>query len=256
MTFSKKLITLSAAAVLAATPVAAVTSFNTTAHAATTIHATYGKHSTVTVRRAAHFYSKTGKKLSRTTSKGAQYTIWDVKTIKGQVYLSIQTDFKYWLKASDVNGSVQYTSGNKTVKLTIKNGKVTTTNTKKSSKKSTKKTTKKSSSKKSSSKSTKKTTKKSTKKSSSKKSSSKTTKKTTKKSSSTSVVTIKTIRKTHVVNAKGKKVTTYMGSKKYATIGKNVTLKGLGTKTINGKKYYALTPNKYYISASDVTVVK
>ncbi|WP_278825982.1 SLAP domain-containing protein, partial [Lactobacillus gallinarum] len=95
--------------------------------------------------------------------------------------------------------------------------------------------------------------KKDSKKTTTKKSSAKkTTKKTTsKKSSKIKVVKISMKKKAYVYDNNGKRVKNYLGT---SYIGKDVTVKGLGTKTIKGTKYYALKPNHYYVKASDVTV--
>ena len=117
---------------------------------------------------------------------------------------------------------------------------------------STKKTTtKKTSSKKTTTKksaSTKKTT--STKKS--------TTKKTTKKAASSKTTTSKkttsnTIKLTHnayVYDKNGKRLKTYMGSAKYTTIAKGVTVNSNGTKTIKGVLYYSLGGGAYIKAAN------
>lgn len=83
-----------------------------------------------------------------------------------------------------------------------------------------------------------------------KSSSKKSTKKTIK------VTNIVAKRKAQVYDKNGKKAKTYMGSKKWTIIGKGVQVKGLGTKTIDGVKYYALQPNHYYVKASDFTIKK
>ena len=132
---------------------------------------------------------------------------------------------------------------------------------------STKKTTtKKTSSKKTTTKrsaSTKKTT--STKKSTSKKTTKKTTstkkstsKKTTKKAASSKTTTSKkttsnTIKLTHnayVYDKNGKRLKTYMGSAKYTTIAKGVTVNSNGTKTIKGVLYYSLGGGAYIKAAN------
>ncbi len=132
---------------------------------------------------------------------------------------------------------------------------------------STKKTTtKKTSSKKTTTKksaSTKKTT--STKKSTSKKTTKKaassnttTSKKTTKKAASSKTTTSKkttsnTIKLTHnayVYDKNGKRLKTYMGSAKYTTIAKGVTVNSNGTKTINGVLYYSLGGGAYIKAAN------
>ena len=83
-----------------------------------------------------------------------------------------------------------------------------------------------------------------------KSSSKKSTKKTIK------VTNIVAKRKAQVYDKNGKKAKTYMGSKKWTIIGKGVQVKGLGTKTIDGVKYYALQPNHYYVKASYFTIKK
>ena len=64
-------------------------------------------------------------------------------------------------------------------------------------------------------------------------------------------VKITTKNKAYVYDKNGKRVKNYLGT---SYIGKKITVKGLGTKTIKGVKYYDLQPNHYYIKASDVTV--
>lgn len=239
MKLSHKLVTISAAALLGVSPVigSAMTA-NTTVQAASTIHNTYGKNSKVETVKSVRFVDRNGKTTGKTAPKGGSYTIWNVKKIGNEYYLSIQTNYKYWLPASAVKGSVQYKDGSNQVTLKL-NGSKNYTVTEKVSSKSTKKST-------TSSKKT--TTKKSTKTSSdSKKTSTK--KKSTKKVTSTPIVAI---RSTKVYDENGKLAKTYMGSKKWTTIGKGVKLMGHGTKTINGTKYYALEPGHYYIKASDV----
>lgn len=236
MRLSRKIVLISAA-VLALAPAASTINPAASVQAAkrSSVHNTYGKNSRVKTIKSVHFVNANGKKLKRVAKKGGHYTIWNVKTINGATYFSIQTNLKLWLPATAVSGHVQYRLHGQTIKLTIKRGKLSQSSqsaAKKSKKKTVKKSTKKAS---------KKTTKKSSKK---------TSKKTSKKSYK--ITLIRTVRRTHVVNSKGQNVKSYMGSKKNVIIGKNVNLRGLGTKQINGKKYYALTPNKFYISASDV----
>ena len=218
------------------------------------VHNTYGKNSRVKMTKTMKFVDRYGKKTSKTATKGGRYTIWNVKTINGQVYYSIQTDLKYWIPAAATEGTVTYKSGKTTYTLKS-NGKkvVTSTSTAKSTKKAAKKTTKKVVKK-----ATKKTVKKSESKKDSKKtttkksSAKKTTKKTTsKKSSKIKVVKISMKKKAYVYDNNGKRVKNYLGT---SYIGKDVTVKGLGTKTIKGTKYYALKPNHYYVKASDVNV--
>ena len=218
------------------------------------VHNTYGKNSRVKMTKTMKFVDRYGKKTSKTATKGGHYTIWNVKNINGEVYYSIQTDLKYWIPAAATEGTVTYKSGKTTYTLKS-NGKkvVTSTSTAKSTKKAAKKTTKKV---------VKKATKKTVKKSESKKDSKKTTTKkssakktakktTSKKSSKIKVVKISMKKKAYVYDNNGKRVKNYLGT---SYIGKGVTVKGLGTKTIKGTKYYALKPNHYYVKASDVTV--
>lgn len=228
MRLSRKIVLISAA-VLALAPAASTINPAASVQAAkrSSVHNTYGKNSRVKTIKSVHFVNANGKKLKRVAKKGGHYTIWNVKTINGATYFSIQTNLKLWLPATAVSGHVQYRLHGQTIKLTIKKGKLSQSS-QSAAKKSKKKTVKKST----------------------KKASKKTSKKTSKKSYK--ITLIRTVRRTHVVNSKGQNVKSYMGSKKNVIIGKNVNLRGLGTKQINGKKYYALTPNKFYISASDV----
>lgn len=260
------------------------------------VYNTMGKHSRIKPTKTMYFVNNNGKKTSKKAYKNGNYIIYNVKEVNGETYFSIQSDLKYWIPATATRGSVQYQDGNKLVTITTDGKKVVQTektlkssskkSTKKASTKSTKKTTKADSKKssKSDEKSTssKKTTdsdsKKSTKsektstKSELKKSDSKSEKKSTKsdskksdeKSTSSKKSTKKTIKVTNIVakrkaqvyDKNGKKAKTYMGSKKWTIIGKGVQVKGLGTKTIDGVKYYALQPNHYYVKASDFTIKK
>lgn len=216
------------------------------------VNNTYGKNSRVEMTKTMKFVDRNGKKTSKTATKGGKYTIWNVKTINGQVYYSIQTDLKYWIPASATQGTVTYKSGKTTYTLKSDGKKVTTTTStaKKSTAKKTTKTTKSdTSSKKTSTKtstksnSNSKTTKTTTKSTS--------TKKTTSKKAAVKPVKITMKNKAYVYDKNGKRVNNYLNTK---YIGKGVTVKGLGTKTIKGVKYYALQPNRYYVKASDVTV--
>lgn len=216
------------------------------------VNNTYGKNSRVEMTKTMKFVDRNGKKTSKTATKGGKYTIWNVKTINGQVYYSIQTDLKYWIPASATQGTVTYKSGNTTYTLKSDGKKVTTATStaKKSTAKKTTKTTKSdTSSKKTSTKtstksnSNSKTTKTTTKSTS--------TKKTTSKKAAVKPVKITMKNKAYVYDKNGKRVNNYLNTK---YIGKGVTVKGLGTKTIKGVKYYALQPNRYYVKASDVTV--
>ena len=255
MKLSHKLMMVSAAVLMGVSPVLGMAS--SSVQAAPVAHAkgvnnTYGKNSRVEMTKTMKFVDRNGKKTSKTATKGGKYTIWNVKTINGQVYYSIQTDLKYWIPASATQGTVTYKSGNTTYTLKSDGKKVTTTTStaKKSTAKKTTKTTKSdTSSKKTSAKtstksnSNSKTTKTTTKSTS--------TKKTTSKKAAVKPVKITMKNKAYVYDKNGKRVNNYLNTK---YIGKGVTVKGLGTKTIKGVKYYALQPNRYYVKASDVTV--
>ena len=258
MKLSHKLMMVSAAVLMGVSPVVGMANSASVQAApiahAKGVHNTYGKNSRVKMTKTMKFVDRYGKKTSKTATKGGRYTIWNVKTINGQVYYSIQTDLKYWIPATATEGTVTYKSGKTTYTLKS-NGKkvVTSTSTAKSTKKAAKKTTKKV---------VKKATKKTVKKSESKKDSKKTTtqkssakkatkKTTSKKSSKIKVVKISMKKKAYVYDNNGKRVKNYLGT---SYIGKDVTVKGLGTKTIKGTKYYTLKPNHYSLKASDVTV--
>lgn len=258
MKLSHKLMMVSAAVLMGVSPVVGMANSASVQAApiahAKGVHNTYGKNSRVKMTKTMKFVDRYGKKTSKTATKGGHYTIWNVKNINGEVYYSIQTDLKYWIPAAATEGTVTYKSGKTTYTLKS-NGKkvVTSTSTAKSTKKAAKKTTKKVVKK-----ATKKTVKKSESKTDSKKtttkksSAKKTAKKTTsKKSSKIKVVKISMKKKAYVYDNNGKRVKNYLGT---SYIGKDVTVKGLGTKTIKGTKYYALKPNHYYVKASDVTV--
>ena len=258
MKLSHKLMMVSAAVLMGVSPVVGMANSASVQAApiahAKGVHNTYGKNSRVKMTKTMKFVDRYGKKTSKTATKGGHYTIWNVKNINGEVYYSIQTDLKYWIPAAATEGTVTYKSGKTTYTLKS-NGKkvVTSTSTAKSTKKAAKKTTKKV---------VKKATKKTVKKSESKKDSKKTTTKkssakkatkktTSKKSSKIKVVKISMKKKAYVYDNNGKRVKNYLGT---SYIGKDVTVKGLGTKTIKATKYYALKPNHYYVKASDVTV--
>lgn len=223
------------------------------------VNNTYGKNSRVEMTKTMKFVDRNGKRTSKTATKGGKYTIWNVKTINGQVYYSIQTDLKYWIPASATEGTVTYKSGNTTYTLKSNGKKVTTsTSTAKKSTKSAKTTKSNTSSKKTTAKaSTKKSnanSKATAKKSTSSKTATKSTnssKKTTSKKAAVKPVKITMKNRAYVYDNNGKRVNNYLNTK---YIGKGVTVKGLGTKTINGVKYYALQPTRYYVKASDVTV--
>ena len=229
MKLSHKLMMVSAAVLMGVSPVLGMAS--SSVQAAPVAHAkgvnnTYGKNSRVEMTKTMKFVDRNGKKTSKPAPKGGKYTIWNVKTINGQVYYSIQTDLKYWIPASATQGTVTYKSGNTTYTLKSDGKKVTTTTStaKKSTAKKTTKTTKSNTS---------------------------STKKTTSKKAAVKPVKITMKNKAYVYDKNGKRVNNYLNTK---YIGKGITVKGLGTKTIKGVKYYALQPNRYYVKASDVTV--
>lgn len=250
MKLSHKLMMVSAAVLMGVSPVLGMAS--SSVQAAPVAHAkgvnnTYGKNSRVEMTKTMKFVDRNGKKTSKTATKGGKYTIWNVKTINGQVYYSIQTDLKYWIPASATQGTVTYKSGNTTYTLKSDGKKVTTTTS--TAKKSTKTT-------KSNTSSTKTSTKTSTKSNSNSKTTKTTTKSTSTKKTTSKKAAVKPVKitmknKAYVYDKNGKRVNNYLNTK---YIGKGVTVKGLGTKTIKGVKYYALQPNRYYVKASDVTV--
>ncbi|NRN96125.1 SLAP domain-containing protein [Lactobacillus helveticus] len=262
MKLSHKLVLVSAAVLMGVSPVVGMANSASVQAApiahAKGVHNTYGKNSRVKMTKTMKFVDRYGKKTSKTATKGGHYTIWNVKNINGEVYYSIQTDLKYWIPAAATEGTVTYKSGNTTYTLKS-NGKkvVTSTSTAKSTKKSAKKTTKKV---------VKKTTKKTAKKSESKEDSKKTTtkksasnkKSTSKKAASskkttskkTTSNTIKLIHNAYVYDKNGKRLKTYMGSAKYTTIAKGVTVNSNGTKTIDGVLYYSLGGGAYIKAAN------
>ncbi len=262
MKLSHKLVLVSAAVLMGVSPVVGMANSASVQAApiahAKGVHNTYGKNSRVKMTKTMKFVDRYGKKTSQTATKGGHYTIWNVKNINGEVYYSIRTDLKYWIPAAATEGTVTYKSGNTTYTLKS-NGKkvVTSTSTAKSTKKSAKKTTKKV---------VKKTTKKTAKKSESKEDSKKTTtrksastkKSTSKKAASskkttskkTTSNTIKLIHNAYVYDKNGKRLKTYMGSAKYTTIAKGVTVNSNGTKTIDGVLYYSLGGGSYIKAAN------
>ncbi len=249
---------VSAAALMGVSPVVGSAVNTNVAFAATKksksvkVYNTMGKHSRIKPTKTMYFVNNNGKKTSKKAYKNGNYIIYNVKEVNGETYFSIQSDLKYWIPATATRGSVQYQDGNKLVTITTDGKKVV--QTEKTLKSSSKKSTKKASTK-----STKKTT-----KADSKKSTKSDSKKSDEKSTSSKKSTKKTIKVTNIVakrkaqvyDKNGKKAKTYMGSKKWTIIGKGVQVKGLGTKTIDGVKYYALQPNHYYVKASDFTIKK
>lgn len=239
---------VSVAALMGVSPVlgvAANEAVTVNAASTSTIYMTNGKKSRITATRTVKMVNRYGKKTNRVAKRNGKYMIWRVSWINGGLYYAIQSDLKYWLPASATAGTVHYRSGKHNYQLTTNgtssvsgNGPVM-------------KTAQKVAKRQASAKNNKKAAKKSSKKTSSKKTS------TAKKSTTSKKVTyMTTVRKAVVYNAKGKAVKTYLGSAKNTPIGKNVTLKNLGTKTIKGTKYYALKPNAYYVKASDVKAGK
>ncbi|MGQ5709710.1 SLAP domain-containing protein [Lactobacillus sp. PSON] len=202
MKLSRKLVMVSAAALMSVSPLAAPVVNSTVAQAATkkssnTVHKTYGKNSKVTVTKGQNFVNENGKKTSKKAPKGGEYIIWDVKEFDGEVYYSIQTDLKYWIPAVNTKGSVQYKTGSTTVTLKTDGKKVVQTES------SAKKTTKKSDSKKETAKkSTKETSKKTAK---SDKKEAKTTKKSESKADSKKESAKKSTKETSKKTAKSDK---------------------------------------------------
>ncbi|MBW7986019.1 SLAP domain-containing protein [Lactobacillus helveticus] len=250
MKLSHKLVLVSAAVLMGVSPVVGMANSASVQAApiahAKGVHNTYGKNSRVKMTKTMKSVDRYGKKTSWSATKGAHYTIWNVKNINGEVYYSIETDLKYWIPAAATEGTVTYKSGNTTYTLKS-NGKkvVTSTSTAKSTKKSAKKTTKKSESKKDNKKTT---TKKSasTKKSTSKKAAP--SKKTTSKKTTSN--TIKLIHNAYVYDKNGKRLKKYEGKAKYTTIVKGVTVNSNGTKTIDGVPYYSLGGGAYIKAAN------
>lgn len=74
-------------------------------------------------------------------------------------------------------------------------------------------------------------------------------KKTTSKKAASNKITL--VRNAYVYDKNGKRLDKYMGSAKYTTIAKGVTVTSTGTKTINGVKYYDLG-GAAYIKAVNV----
>lgn len=68
-------------------------------------------------------------------------------------------------------------------------------------------------------------------------------KKTTSKKAASNKITL--VRNAYVYDKNGKRLDKYMGSAKYTTIAKGVTVTSTGTKTINGVKYYDLGSGAY-----------
>ena len=73
-------------------------------------------------------------------------------------------------------------------------------------------------------------------------------KKTTSKKAASNKITL--VRNAYVYDKNGKRLDKYMGSAKYTTIAKGVTVTSTGTKTINGVKYYDLGGGAYIKSVN------
>ena len=190
---------VSAAVLMSVSPVLGMSANSASVQAAPVAHAkgvnnTYGKNSRVKLTKTMKFVDRYGKKTSKTAPKGGTYTIWNVKTIDGQVYYS----------------TVTYKSGNKTYTLKSNGSKVTTTvsSNKKTTSSKNSKTTK-------SSKTSESTSKKST-KSDTKSKSTSTTKKETATKSDTSKSDSK--KSTSTKKATSSKSTNKTTSKKSVTI--------------------------------------
>lgn len=213
MKLNKKIAILSTAALLAVAPVV-----------------TTGVNSSVSVQAASSskVYKTDGKGTVTVTKKTNFYDKNGKKlsrtAAKGDKYIiwNVKTingklyfsihDLKYWLPATATKGTVTYKDGSSTISY-----KTNGTNTIVMTSKTTSATNSSTS--------------------------------TTKKSSTTKVVKITMKRKAYVYDKNGKRVKNYYGT---SYIGKGITVKGYGTKTINGTKYYALEPNKYYVKVSDI----
>ena len=252
MKLSHKLMMVSAAVLMGVSPVLGMAS--SSVQAAPVAHAkgvnnTYGKNSRVEMTKTMKFVDRNGKKTSKTATKGGKYTIWNVKTINGQVYYSIQTDLKYWIPASATQGTVTYKSGNTTYTLKSDGKKVTTTTS--TAKKSTaKKTTKKSTK---TTKSNTSSTKTSTKTSTKSNSNSKTTKTTTKSTSTKKTTSKKAAVKPVKITMKNKAYVYDKNGNRKAnrkTLKKNTTVTTHGKKNINGVKYYRIGKNAYVKAAN------
>ncbi len=247
MKLSRKLMMVSVAALMGVSPVLGVAAANasTVQAASSTVYKTFGKNSKVSVTRGVKMVTFNGAKTKKPAPKGGKYTIWDVTRINGVLYYSIQSNLAYWIPASATKGTVTYKDGNQTVELTT-NGtnkftKTVSTPVKKAAKKAAP---------------AKKTNAKKT--APAKKTAAKNNTKSAKKTSTKKRAVVKMVvtnkKGAQVYDKNGKAVKTYMGSKKYTTIGKGVKVNNNGTKTIKGVKYYALDPN-HFVKASDFKIV-
>lgn len=239
MKFNQRFLTVSAAILLGISPVAGSALGINLIQAArvTALHKTDGKNSRVTVTRKVRLVNDQGRRTKKKAVKGSHYVIWDVRRINGILYYSTQSNLRYWLPASATKGTVQYKQGQKTIRL-LTNG--TTTYTKQTLAAPQKKQKK---------------AKRAAKKQP--RASKKTVRKASKKQATLKAVPIVSVaKKAYVYNAQGKKVKTYRGSKKYTSMIAGVKVNSLGSKTINGQKYYALEPGRYYVKADDFKVIK
>lgn len=218
MKMSKKIAVLSIATLLGGSPVVAlVTNSQVNAASTSTTYNTYGKNSKIKTTNKVNFVDKNGKKTSKVAPKNASYIIWNVKQIKGELYYSIQTNLKYWLPATATKGTVEYkeSDGSKVIYTTNGTSEITVEHTLASKKTSTTK----------------------------KKSKSKTS------TSSSKIQKITMKRKAYIYDKNGKRVKNYYGT---SYIGKGVTIKSFGTKTIKGERYYRIEANRYFVKVADV----
>lgn len=218
MKVSKKIVVFSVAALLAGVPVVIGTT-NSVVHAASSskVYNTNGKNSKVRTTKKVNFVDKNGKKTKKVAPKNASYIIWNVKEIKGELYYSIQTNLKYWLPASATKGTVEYKEGDGSLVAYTTNGtsKIIMSHQQSSVHKNEKST--------------------------------KSKKNTSSAKSKVQKITMK--RKAYVYDKNGKRVKNYYGT---SYIGKGVTIKSFGTKTIKGEKYYRIEANRYFVKAADV----
>ncbi|MDN6028826.1 MAG: SLAP domain-containing protein [Lactobacillus sp.] len=126
MKLTKKLVLVSASALLTVAPVLpALTSVTTVAAAKTTVASKVKKISgSVVATRNGKFVSANGKKTHKPFYKSAKYRIWAVKKLHGKTYYAIQSDLAYFLPASATKKSVKLTK--KAVRTTKKVTKKTT----------------------------------------------------------------------------------------------------------------------------------
>ncbi|MGQ5709708.1 SLAP domain-containing protein [Lactobacillus sp. PSON] len=116
MKISRKIMMVSAAVLLGASPLVA-TNVSQTASAAN--YKTNSKESSVVTIKSAHFVNKNGKELPIVAEKGGSYTVWDIKTIGDKTYYNVEKGADYWLLSTVTKGRVTY----------IKNGATYTVST-------------------------------------------------------------------------------------------------------------------------------